>query len=44
MPGHRMTGMPEWLLDLEMESGEPIEVGKKAGREKKGRKWNMYSE
>ena len=30
----KMGGMPDWLLDLEMESGEPSEVVKKASRGK----------
>ena len=38
----KMAGRPTpgCLSDLEMESEEPTEVGKKAGR-KKGRKWNI---
>ena len=33
----KMVGTPEWLSDLGIESGEPIEVG----REKKGINWNI---
>ena len=35
---NKLAGTPEWLSDMEMESGEPIEVGKKTGRGGKKKK------